>query len=154
MEITELNTRGELKKSQKLVKAFNQFDELLAELRKKELTNEVTVSINQEIEKTNTLSGSGKELRKQIAKAQSAIIHLVEKKLKIVPKHHYRNTWLAVGMAVFGVPLGVIFGTSLGNMAFIGIGLPIGMAIGMAVGTSMDKKAFDEGRQLNVAIEI
>ena len=50
----------------------------------------------------------------------------------------------------FLIPFGVLFGTSLGNMGFIGIGIPIGMAIGIAIGTSMDKKAFDEGKQLDI----
>ena len=55
-------------------------------------------------------------------------------------------------MSAFGIPLGVAFGASLDNMAFLGIGIPIGMAIGMAVGAGMDKKAFEEGRQLNLEI--
>ena len=55
-------------------------------------------------------------------------------------------------MAAFGLPIGAGFGASLQNMAFLGIGLPIGMAIGMAIGTGMDKKAFEEGRQLDLEI--
>ena len=70
-----------------------------------------------------------------------------------MPKKHYRNTWLAVGMAAFGIPLGLAFGATLGNMAFLGIGLPIGMVFGMSVGTNMDKKAFEEGRQLDLEIK-
>ena len=68
-------------------------------------------------------------------------------------KNHYRNTWLALGMAAFGIPLGVAFGTSSGNMGLIGIGLPIGMVIGMAVGSGMDKKAVESGRQLDLEIK-
>ena len=96
---------------------------------------------------------NAKELRKQIKNTQSGIIKLIEKEHKLVTKNHYRNTWLVVGMAVFGIPLGVAFGASLGNMAFLGIGLPIGMAIGSAVGTAMDKKAFEEGRQIDLEIK-
>ncbi|MRT92904.1 hypothetical protein EMN46_08115 [Ancylomarina sp. 16SWW S1-10-2] len=109
-------------------------------------------SINRGIEAINTFTDSEKELRKLISKTQSRIINLLEKELKLVTKNHYRNTWLAVGMAVFGVPLGVALGTSLGNMGLMGIGLPIGMLIGMAIGSSMDKKACDEGRQLDLEI--
>ena len=68
-------------------------------------------------------------------------------------KNHYRNTWLALGMAAFGIPLGVAFGMSLRNLAFLGIGLSIGLAIGIAVGTGMDKKAFEEGRQMDLEIK-
>ena len=57
---------------------------------------------------------------------------------------------MALGMAAFGVPLGVAFGTSLDDMSFLAIGLPIGMVIGLAVGSGMDKKALEEGRQLDV----
>jgi hypothetical protein len=42
---------------------------------------------------------------------------------------------------------------SIKILGFIGIGLPIGMAIGMIVGTNMDKKAFTEGRQLDVVLK-
>jgi hypothetical protein len=38
-------------------------------------------------------------------------------------------------------------------MAFLGVGLPIGMAMGMAIGTDMDKKAFKEGRQIDLEIK-
>jgi len=67
---------------------------------------------------------------------------------------HWNDTWLAVGMAAFGIPLGVAFGASLGNMAFLAIGIPVGMAIGIAVGTGMDKKAFEEGRQIDLEITL
>jgi hypothetical protein len=123
------------------------------ELRTKELPNETINSINDGIDQINSVSESEKVLRRQINKTQSRIIKLIEKEHKLVTKNHYRNTWLAVGMAAFGIPLGVAFGASLGNMAFLGIGLPIGMAIGIAVGTGMDKKAFEEGRQIDLEIK-
>ena len=90
---------------------------------------------------------------KEIKKSQTGILKLVEKELKLVPKAHYRNIWLAVGMSAFGISIGVAFGLVFGNMAFLGLGLPLGMAIGVGVGTGMDKKAFEEGRQLDVEIK-
>jgi hypothetical protein len=92
-------------------------------------------------------------LGKIIRRTQSRILILIEKELKLVTKNHYRNTWLAVGMSAFGLPIGVVFGAILENMAFIGIGLPLGMAIGIAVGTAMDKKASENGKQLDLEIE-
>lgn len=59
---------------------------------------------------------------------------------------------MALGMVVFGLPLGIAFGTILDNIGLLGIGLPIGMVIGLAVGTGMDKKAKEEGRQLNIEV--
>lgn len=153
MEFKELDKRVNIDQNKKLNNAYSQFGELLNELNKKELPNEVISSINSGIEEINSFKESEKGLRKLIRKAQSRIIKLIEKELKLVTKNHYRNTWLAIGMSVFGIPLGVAFGTSLGNMGFIGIGLPIGMAIGMAIGTGMDKKAFEEGRQLDLEIK-
>ncbi len=153
MEIKELKKRPSIDQNKKLINAYSQFDNLLTALKNKELPEGIVKSINNGIDQINTVSKSEKELRKQIRKTQSAILKLIEKELKLVTKNHYRNTWLAVGMAVFGLPLGVAFGTSIGNMGLLGIGLPIGMVIGMAVGSGMDKKAFESGRQLDLEIK-
>jgi hypothetical protein len=153
MVIQELKNRPDIDQHKKLYASYNQFDKLLMELRRKELTTETVNSINDGIAQVNSVTGSEKELRKQIKNTQSRILKLIEKEHKLVLKNHYRNTWLALGMAVFGMPLGAAFGASLGNMAFLGIGLPIGMAIGSAVGTAMDKKAFEEGRQIDLEIK-
>jgi len=153
MEIKELKNRPGIDQHKKLYAAYAQFDKLLMELRAKELPNETVNAINDGIDRVNSVTESGKELRKQIKNTQSRIIKRIEKEHKLVTKNHYRNTWLAVGRTVFGLPLGVVFGTSLGNMAFLGMGLPIGMAIGIAVGAGMDKKAFEEGRQIDLEID-
>lgn len=153
MEIKELKKIPNIDQNRKLFSAYAQFDKLLTELKKKELTEEIVKSINNGIDQINSVSESEKELRKQIRKTQSSILKLIEKKLKLVPKNHYRNTWLAVGMVTFGLPLGVAFGASIGNMGLLGIGLPIGIVIGMAVGSGMDKKAFESGRQLDLEIK-
>ncbi len=153
MKINELNQTPEIVTNIKLKEAYLQLELLLLEMQKKELPDTLVASINKEIEELNSFSGSGDELRKIIKKKQNSIVELLEKEVKMVPKNHYRNTWLPLGMAVFGIPLGVAFGASFGNMAFLSIGLPIGLAIGIAVGTAMDKKAFDEGRQLDMEIK-
>ena len=153
MEIKELNKRPNIEQNIKLNRKFLQFEKLISELKTKEIPNEIVRSVNNNIEEINSFSNSEKELRKKIKKAQSRVLKLIEKELKLVTKNHYRNTWLAIGMAAFGIPLGVAFGTSLGNMGYIGIGIPIGMVIGMAVGTGMDKKALEEGRQLDLEIK-
>ncbi|NEN22303.1 hypothetical protein G3O08_02140 [Cryomorpha ignava] len=113
----------------------------------------MALAINKEIEDLNTTTDSGKDLRNHIRQNQTRIIKLLEKEVKLVTRNHHRNTWLAIGMAAFGIPLGVAFGASLGNMAFIGIGLPIGLAIGVAVGTKLDNKAAEEGRQLDLELK-
>lgn len=152
MEIKGLEERPRIHQNKKLLGAYTQFDKLLTELKKKELPDKIVISINNGIDQINSISKSEKELRKQLRVTQSSILKLLEKELQLVTKNHYRNTWLALGMAVFGVPIGMTFGASIGNMGLLGVGIPIGMVIGMAVGSGKDKKAFEDGRQLNVEI--
>jgi len=153
MEINKLDIIPGIGEKTKLFNTFNQFENVLVELKRKELPKEIIVSINNSIDAINSFTGTDKDFIKKIRKTQSSIIKLIEKKLKIVPKNHYRNTWLVVGMAGFGLPIGLAIGASLGNNGLLGLGLPIGMIIGMVVGTSMDKKAFKEGRQLDLEIK-
>ena len=150
MELLELNKRALLIQNKKLTSEYSKFGELINHLSKKELPNEIVNSINRDIEAINSFTDSEKELRKLISKTQSQLINLLEKELKLVTKNHYRNMWMALGMATFGIPIGIVFGTSLSNMGLMGLGLPIGLVIGMAVGAKMDKKAYDEGRQLDL----
>lgn len=153
MKVKELNKRTSIDQNKKITYAYTQLDKLLTELKKKELPDDIVNSINIGIEQINAVPESEKELRKQIKKTQSSIIKLLEKELKLVTKNYYMTLWLAIGISAFGVPFGVALGAILGNMAYIGIGIPIGMVIGMAVGSVMDKKVFEEGRQLDLEIE-
>jgi len=153
MEIKTLKQRQDIENNSKLNAAYLQFKKLLNELRKRELPDTIVASINKDIDVLNSDFNSEKELRKKIKQKQTEIIKLIEKELKLVTKNHYRTLWLAVGMAAFGIPLGVVFGISLGNMAYLGIGLPIGLAFGIALGTKLDKKACEEGRQLDLEIK-
>ena len=151
MKLHVLNHRSE-NEDFKLNKINAQFTKLLIELEKRELPDEIVFSINKDIDEINSISNIGSELRKQIKQRLKRIIELLEKDLKLVPRNYYSNMWMMLGMAVFGIPMGVAFGTSLGNLAYLGIGLPIGLAIGQGVGDGMDKKALKEGRQLEIEI--
>lgn len=152
MEIKKLTVKEHIENDKKLSRLYSQFNKLCEELNKKELPYDLVDSINLKIDVINSFSGSNSDLLKQIRKTQAEILMVIEKELKLVTKNHYFKFWLAIGMTVFGIPLGVVFGTSLGNMAFIGIGIPIGLVLGIFVGTAMDKKAFEEGRQLEIEI--
>jgi hypothetical protein len=154
MEIIELKEKAGISDNVNLNNLYQQFQELLKELRKRELPDNIVEFINRDIEELNSSASSGKELRKLFKKKQNTIVQLLEKELKIVPKSYYQNLWLAIGMSVFGLPIGIVFGMLvLDNMAFFAIGIPIGMVIGMSVGSGMDKKAFQEGRQLDVVLK-
>ncbi|WP_300492212.1 hypothetical protein [Flavobacterium sp.] len=153
MKIIELKEIQNTSENSKLPPLYTQFQKLLEELRKKELPDTLIESINQDIEVLNTTTLTDDKLRKLFKEKQTKIVRLVEKEVKIVPQKYYMTLWLAIGMSAFGIPLGTVLGLSLGNMGLLGIGLPIGMAIGIAVGTNMDKKALQEGRQLDVVIK-
>ena len=146
MNIIELKERQNISGDIKLSRIYGQLGELLKELKKKELPHKIIESVNQDIEELNSSTLTGIELRKLVKQKQTKIIKLVEKELKITPKNHYRSFWFALGL-IFGSGIGVGFGIS------IGIGIPIGMIIGLAIGSAMDKKAFEEGRQLDVEIK-
>jgi len=150
MKLKDLISQPEHKKNDKLDAEYRQLRRLLEELGKRELTPEVADFINQCIDELNTFRGTEKELKKVLRGEQGKILRKVEKELKLVPRGYYRTTWIAQGMAVFGIPLGVVLGAALDNMAFMGVGLPLGLAIGAAVGSQMDQKAAAEGRQLDL----
>lgn len=149
-KLNNLNPRTE--KGKKWQKHYHTLQKLIEELNKKTIPEETTGFINKKIDEINDFSGSEKALSKELMKVQSSILKKIQKELKLVPKNHYRNIWIAIGMAVFGLPIGVGFGSALDNMAYIGIGLPIGIAIGISVGMGLDKKALEKGNQLNIEI--
>lgn len=130
-------------------KNYHSYIALLDSMKEKELPDHVVSEINRYTTALNELNGSDSNMKSQIKKVISFILKLLEKECNLVAKNHFRNLWMVLGMSVFGLPMGVVFGMSLGNLAFLGIGLPIGMAIGIAVGTSKDKEAEKEGRQLD-----
>ena len=152
MEIKELNKKPDIEQFTKLTHKYLELGKLRDELNRRELPSGIVRSINQEIKHINSFAGSNRELLKQVRNVELRILKLIEKELKLVPKNAYRPRWMAIGMSVFGIPLGVAFGASLGNMVFLAIGIPIGMSIGIAIGSGMDKKAFEEGRQLDIEI--
>ena len=138
----------------KLKRNYDQFQGLLSELRKRELAQNIVDFINKKIEDINITTFVNKELRKLIKQKETTIIKFLEKEAKIVPKEYYQNFWLGAGMCVFGVPIGVFLELIIKkDTGLIAIGIPIGMAIGILLGSRMDKKAFKEGRQLDIKIK-
>ncbi len=154
MKLSELNNRVIISRNKTLIFQYEQFATIIQELSTRKLPDEVLAKINISIETINTFEGTDNALKKQIAKDLNAITKLLEKELKLVTKNHYRNMWLAVGMAAFGIPLGAALGLLSKNMALFSAGLPIGLGIGIVIGTHMDKKAAEEGRQLNVELKL
>ncbi len=154
MKIEKLTITRNKQDNPKLNQALEQLIKFFNELDKREISDDIVKSINQDISELNSKSWTDKELKKSLKKKQKSICKIVEKEHKLVPEHYYRKLWMMMGMGAFGLPFGVVYSVMIGNMAFIGLGLPIGMAIGMAVGASMDKKAKEEERQLEVEFTV
>jgi len=123
-------------------------------LEVKKIDHSLIEKINFEIALLNKFKNDEKDFIKKLKKARLKIIRLVEKESKLVPIGFYQNQWMAMGMAAFGIPFGVMFGVALGNMAFISLGIPFGLSIGLGLGAAQDEKAKKEGRQLNVKLSI
>lgn len=149
----QLIERPRISENVKALNAYLQLGKLLNLLAIKELPEETVELINQEIEQLNAITDDDKYLNRKIKSKENRLIRLIEKKHKIVPINYYKKLWMVLGMSVFGIPMGVAFGLSIGNLGMLGIGLPIGMGIGVAVGTIMDNKAFKEGRQLDIEVK-
>lgn len=149
MEINQLNLASDKINNQKLNELYSQFQTILEKLNDKKLPSEAIQYINTIVEQINSTTLQDKSLLKLLKDKQNLIIKYLEKEYKIVPKNYYKKLWLALGMTAFGLPIGVAFGLIMKNMGLIGIGLPIGLGLGVAIGTSMDKKALQEGRQID-----
>lgn len=150
MQALKLKLRPEITAQSKFSKQMLVFQHLLDEIETRNIPPHIYQRIAERIEALNVMETG--ELQKKLFKSQSSIVRLLEKELKLVPKTYYQTLWMVLGMSAFGLPLGVAIGAALGNMAFLAIGLPIGMPIGMAIGMAMDRKAAQEGRQLNVSL--
>ena len=66
MKIKELDKREITDSNKKLVVAFSQFDNLLTQLKKRELPEDIASTINIEIDKINEVADLDKKLIKQI----------------------------------------------------------------------------------------
>lgn len=137
----------------KTYRTYMALTRLLNELDKRELSGEVLDEINSHIESLNNLDDTEKPLVRASRRAVFDITRILEKKLKLVPQNHYRNQWFPIGMAAFGIPIGVAFSVAVGSFAFIGSGMPVGLVIGWFVGMGMDKKARAQGRQLDFEVK-
>lgn len=137
----------------KISQAVEQFNQLLLLIKEKNIPVSIIEQINKEVAELNSSLLTSNEFLYLIKKKQNAILKLLEKELKIVPKNHYRNLWMILGMTIFGLPIGTAIGISLGNISLLGAGLPIGMGIGIGIGSKFDKKALQEGRQLDIKLK-
>lgn len=143
--IENLKNRTELSQNKKYVKASSKMQDLIAALNKKEISDEIIRVINEDIKTLNLFVGTDKQLIKLTKKTISKILKLVDTKLKLVAKHHYRNLGMIIGML-----FGPIVTLPFDGFGYNGLGLVFGMVFGIAIGTNLDKKAAKEGKQLDI----
>ena len=153
MEITPLLARENATGKERNTKLWMQFLQLIEILRNKNLPEEMVGFLNDQIQELNEYPCGTVDFYKLVKKKQTLILRKLEKDLKMVPKNYYTNMWLALGMAIFGVPFGISLGSIFDNMGMLGVGLPIGMAIGIALGFGLDKKAKTDGKQLDIEVK-
>ena len=152
MELEGLKIRSFSEKKKAFSKDYSLLEQLVQELQNRELPPEVVVEINEEIFRLNAVSDHDLKLNFYVKLFKKKVLKTLHNDLEIVPKNYYRNLWSALGMSVFGLPLGIILSAILDNTASIAIGLPIGLAIGLAVGTEMDKRSLENNKQLELEI--
>lgn len=133
----------------KLTKKFTSLVNLIFAAGKHSLPESLINHINSEIDVIGQFPGSTEETTKKLAVFQKDLLQKLEKEHKLVPKNHYRNMWIPLGMTAFGLPIGTAFGLMMGNISLLAVGLPIGLGVGAAFGSAQDQKAKKEGRQLD-----
>ncbi|WP_299119509.1 hypothetical protein [uncultured Tenacibaculum sp.] len=133
-----------------VLKAFNKIENTLSVLETLPLSDSSISQINKDLEEINKFEGELKKYRNKLIVKNHNILELVRKNHGYVHEKYYQNQWMVLGMSLFGVSFGTIFGMLLGNIALLGIGLPFGMLLGIAIGKEKDKKAKQEGKQLKI----
>lgn len=152
MELLRVKERAEIDNKSKVSLYINQMNLFLDLVQEKNIIKETISRFNIKIEELNSIK-SESELKKKLRKTQGLLLQILTKEHKLVTQNFYRNTWMMVGMGAIGVPIGTAMGLGTKNMGLIGIGLPIGMAIGVVVGLKLDKKAKENGNQLEIEIK-
>ncbi|MFY0591604.1 hypothetical protein [Roseivirga sp.] len=123
-----------------LAKIFRQLDERGLDI---ELFSQHTSEIHSAIQSEELKFG-------EISRIKNGLTQTLMKEHGLTTKGYHQNLWLVLGMSLFGIPLGMIFGFSLDNFAFFGLGLPMGMPIGVAIGMQKEKKAQEAGTVLAI----
>ena len=95
-EIHELNKSIDLADNHRLEHRFLQFEKLIEELKKRKLSDAIVSTVNSHIDKLNSISNGGKELKSQLRKSQLQILKMLEKELHLVVRNHYRNRYLGI----------------------------------------------------------
>lgn len=133
-----------------VLKAFNKIDKSISVIGNLPLSDTSISLINKDIEEINSYEGKLKKYRNKLIVKNHNILELVRKNHGYVHEKYYQNQWMAIGMSTFGISFGVVFGMLFDNIGLLGMGLPFGMLLGIVIGKEKDKKAKQEGKQINI----
>ena len=150
MKFIELRKRLSFYQNEGLSQGYENLENLLGELTGKEIPQPLVLSINEHILLINSFSGTDAKLVKELRKSRNEILSTLQKELQVVPRNYYQRMWVAIGITAFGLPMGVVFGVILDNLACMALALPMGLLFGIIIGSSLDKKAMLSGKQLDI----
>jgi len=132
---------------QKLYGSISTLNILISEIEAKSIPEEVCFKINYQIDKVNfSYRENDGLIKKQLDIAFRKILNILKRDLGIIPENYYRNLWLALGMSVFGLPLGALIATLTSNTSYLVFGMLMGIVIGIAYGSKKDKDALQENK--------
>ena len=149
MKVVSLKRRESAFDFPKADELYMQFNDFVEELNSRSIPENTISAINREIEEINNSTKTGVSMKSLIVKKLTAILKLLEKEHKLVPKNYYQSNNLLKYSVLFGAPIGIIIGLISKDMALISVGMIIAMAISFVRGRIMDKKALKEGRQFS-----
>ena len=150
MKFIELRKRLSFYQNESLSQGYENIESLLDELTRKEIPQSLVLSINEHILLINSFPGTDAKLVKELRKSRNEILSMLQKELQVVPRNYYQRMWMVIGVTAFGLPMGVVFGVILDNLACMALALPMGLLFGIMVGSNMDKKALLSGKQLDI----
>lgn len=148
--INQLAERNNLDQVKGLNKCYQKYQNLIEELNDRAIPEDLMDQVNEEVTMLDGIQEVGKPLHKQLKKSYTKVLKLLREEINLISKNHHRNTWMVLGMSVFGIPIGMGIASAVDNFGLFAAFMPVGMAIGIAIGSQMDKRAEQEGRQLDV----
>lgn len=149
MQYTEIKRKNWADENIKAQQAYDSYDRLLKAISEKEIPEKIQKIVEMEISEVNAFEEGQGSVFVFIKKSQVTLLSVLESELGIVAKNHYRNQWMALGLAAFGIPLGVVLGMLADNYGLMGLGMAIGLPVGMLIGKKKDDKAAADGKQLD-----
>ena len=90
------------------------------------------------------------KLKRQLEITHHRILYILRRDVGIIPENYYRNLYLALGMSVFGLPLGALLASLLGNSSYLIFGMLFSLAAGIAFGSRKDQIADKENKVIRL----